>query len=395
MKVQSCGFLNLPEWHELLQKIISDFGREDLLRLPVLGSENVESPWFALDREDFYSAIQTGIHFAAKTNPPRFPENVITADASTAINRLLEGKYQQTHFSAAIGSTFAFNLIAAAEFVCPKIAKILVQNDAVTGFILTKMEKEGKTLEAATHEAQWEKIVTGSPNLNLHGVVTRDRLILQIAELFGVIIAPEFVPVYGINALAEEDVAIAGKLGFSIRLLGIAERSANTIKAIVEPCIIPNAYLLAQARSGSEMLYAKTVDGSAQVYSCPGTSPTLQVRAILNDLNCAPAKRNAHLVIQNSQHDFTDSFYVRFSLVNLTDTMAQILQLFNRVGVEILEIHQPVPLVSRETPDCDRHCLVLVTDKTTREMVEKALSLMKEQVKLASARACFRFIRKA
>lgn len=395
MSMQSCGFLNLPDWHDQLQQILSDCDREDLLRLPVLGSENVENPWVSLDREDFFSAVQTGIYFNGKSPLKRFTDIVITADATTAISRLLQGQFKKTFFSAAIGSTFAFNRIATSGEACARPEKILVQNDSITGYILAKMENEDKTLAEATHEAQWEKIVSGSPNLNLHGVVTRDRLILQVAELFGIIINPELVPVIGISTLADEDILIVKNLGFSIRLLGVAEKIDNAIKAMVEPCIIPSTFLLAQARGGSEMVYFKTVDGLSQVYSCPGTSYASQVRGILSDLSNCSSGRSRELQCQESNEEFVDSFYVRFSLVNLADTLAQILQVFNRAGIEIETIHQPVPFVSRETRDCGRHCVVLLTGRTTRETMEKTLAQVKDQVKLSSIRACFRFMRKA
>lgn len=395
MSMQSCGFLNLPDWHEQFQRILCDCNREDLLRLPVLGSENVENPWVSLDREDFFSAVQTGIHFAGKSPLKKNTDNVITTDAATAIKRLLQGQYQKTFFSAAIGSTFAFNRIASSIDACARPEKILVQNDSITGYVLAKMENEGKTLAEATHEAQWEKIVSGSPNLNLHGVVTRDRLILQIAELFGVIISPESVPVLGISTLAEEDILITKNLGFSIRLLGVAEKNDDAVKAMVEPCIIPSTFLLAQARGGSEIIYIKTVDGLSQVYSCPGTSYAAQVRGILSDLSDCSTRRCGVLHFQEKNEEFNDSFYVRFSLVNLADNLAQILQVFNRVGIEIETIHQPVLFVSRETRDCGRHCVVLLTGRTNRETMEKSLAQVKDQVKLASSRACFRLMRKA
>lgn len=380
--MESPGFINLPDWKIRLQEILTSIGHEEMLRFPVLGRENADRPWVTLDPEDFFSAVQTGIHFPGSNNIKRLPENLITADAELAITRLLEGKYRQTFFSAAIGGTFPFQRIVCSDYALARPEKFIVQNDSVIGFILSKMEKEGKTLEQATHEAQWEKLVGGNPSLNLHGMVARNRLVLQIARIFGRIVKPESVLTIGINSLADDDVRFASEMGFSIRLLGMAQYISGVLQAMVEPCMIPANYLLAQVRGGSEMMYVKTADGLSQVYACPGTSPEIQVRGILSDLYEGCQQHTDDIILEENVECFSDCFYLRFNIVNMTDTLSQLLQLFNRSGIEIEKIHQPAG-----------QNLILITSRTTRENLDKSLQQIGNQVKLAGLKACFRFIR--
>lgn len=392
--MKSAGFINLPDWKNRLQEILTSLGRDEVLRFPVLGSENAESPWVTLDPGDFFSAVQTGIHFSGQNNLKRLPENVITADTELAIKRLLDGKFRQTFFSAAIGGTFPFQSIVCSDYAVSRPEKFIVQNDAVAGFILSRMEKDGKTLEQSIHEAQWENLVGGNPSQNLHGVVARNRLVLQIAEIFGLIVKPESIITIGINNLACDDVRIASELGFSIRLLGMAQFQGQILRAIVEPCMIPANYLLARARGGSEMIYVKTIDGLSQVYACPGTSPEIQVRGILSDLCGCESLHNREITAAETVESFSDCFYMRFNIVNMTDTLSQLLQVFNRNDIEIENIHQSAA-VSRETPAAAGHGLILITGSTTRENLDKALAQIGSQVKLAGLKACFRFIRQA
>ncbi|EKD81802.1 MAG: Homoserine dehydrogenase [uncultured bacterium] len=393
--MQSVGFINLPAWQADLQKILTNLGREDLLRIPVLGRENVEKPWVAFESGDFFAAVETGIHFAGNGNLKRLPATVITTDAELAINRLLHGDYQKTRFSAAVGGIFAFLRTVADDYAvgCPD--KLFVQNDSVAGYILSKMETVGKTLEEAIHEVQWEGIATDNPSQNLHGIVTRNRLILQIASVFGLIIRPETVNTLGISTLSCEDVTIARELGCSIRLLGLAQVDSDRVCAVVEPCLIPSVFLIAQARAGSEIVYLQTTSGNSHVYSGPGSSYETQVRAILSDLVSCTIKQPQIAIHEGAVEDFSDSFYLRLSLINMNDTLAQILQLFNRAGVEIDKIHQPAHQVSRETAEAARQNLVLITGKTRRIVVEAILTQISEQIRLASVRSCFRFIRRA
>lgn len=392
--MQSVGFINLPSWQADLQKILTRLGREDLLRIPVLGRENVDKPWSAFDSGDFFAAVDTGIHFAGNGNLKQLPATVITTDAELAIDRMLAGESHKTLFSAATGGTFAFLRIAAADNAVGRPDKILVQNDSVAGYVLSRMETAGKTLEEAIHEAQWENIATGNPSQSLHGIMTRNRLVLQIATIYGLIIKPEMIKTSGISTLSCHDVEIACELGCSIRLLGLVQVDSEKVRAVVEPCMIPSVYLLAQARAGSEIIYFKTESGGSHVYSAPGTSYESQVRAILSDLEMYSAQHADTTVYKGEVEEFSDCFYLRFNMINMNDTLAAILQLFNRAGVDIEKIHQPVVEVSRETADKLRQSLVIITGKTRRSIVDSVLLQIAEQVKLAGVRACFRFLRR-
>jgi homoserine dehydrogenase len=256
------------------------------------------------------------------------------------------------------------------------------------------METAGKTLEEAIHEAQWENIATGNPSQSLHGIMTRNRLVLQIATIYGLIIKPEMIKTSGISTLSCHDVEIACELGCSIRLLGLVQVDSEKVRAVVEPCMIPSVYLLAQARAGSEIIYFKTESGGSHVYSAPGTSYESQVRAILSDLEMYSAQHADTNVYKGEVEEFSDCFYLRFNMINMNDTLAAILQLFNRAGVDIEKIHQPVVEVSRETADKLRQSLVIITGKTRRSIVDSVLLQIAEQVKLAGVRACFRFLRR-
>ncbi|HAE38433.1 MAG TPA: hypothetical protein DCG57_07315 [Candidatus Riflebacteria bacterium] len=392
--MQSVGFINLPTWQAELQKILTQLGREDLLRIPVLGRENVEKPWVAFESGDFFAAVDTGIHFVGNGNLKSVPEKIVTADAELAISRLLNGEHQRTFFSAAVGGIFAFLRMVADDYAVGSPDKLLAQNDSVAGYILSRMETAGKTLEEAVHESQWEGIATGNPSQNLHGIVTRNRLVLLIASIFGLMVSPDQIKTIGISTLSGEDVAVARELSCSIRLLGLAQVNSDQVRAIVEPCMIPSAFLLAQARAGSEIIYLQTGTGNSHVYSGPGTSYETQVRAILSDLESSGAPRPQIRIHEGQVDDFADNFYLRLSLVNMNDTLAQILQLFNRAGVEIEMIHQPARQVSRETPESVRQNLVLITGKTRRNVVEAILVQISEQIKLASVRSCLRFLRR-
>lgn len=381
------GFQNLPLWHDELQKIISRLGQNQLLEAPVLGLENVEHPWTALEKDDFFHTVETGIIFSGRSKPDKFAKNIVTNDAAVAIYRIKEGHYQNTFFRGAIGGVFPILNIINSSFACNKLNKVIIQNDAIAGFILSKMEKNGKNLEEATREAQWKGLVTDNPNLNLHGVVTKNRFSLQVAEIFGKFIDPDQIDVYGINTLELRDVNIASSMGFSIRLLGIAENIDNNLGICIEACMIPEKYFMAQAKGGSEIIYSCDVNGASQVYACPGTSNETSVRGMLADLY-EPISKHSNFAIQEKAMPLIGNFYIRISIDQTKDAIVSIANCFSRNSIDFKSLEYKYDASQTEKKE-----IVIITEVTDRKNINQLCDCINRDINGVSVEALFRFIK--
>ena len=384
--MRSAGFLNLPSWKERFQEILIKMGRSDLLKLPLLGRENSDNVWSAFDKDEFYSLVQTGICFTGRPLSD-YPERVITSNASLALERLKKNLAKETFYSAAIGGTFPFIKILS-DCSISKPVKFYVQNDAFSGLVLSIMEKEGKSFEEAVCDARWKDNSDDNNNFSLHGISCLNRLALQIAEIFGCFIDPEKILCRGINNLSNTDIDIAKELGLSVRLIGIAEYDGSSLKVVSEPCVMPGRYFLAQARGGSEIIYLKTEDGQSHVYACPGASQESIVRGIVKDLDFSSCNENKDLKFIDEASDFENRFYLRFNIINLTDTLSELLKVFARANIEIEKIYQPK--VSHETTEGEQ--LVVFTNPITRNKLNSAVEIISNKLKLASLKADFRII---
>ncbi len=384
--MKNAGFLNLPSWKEQFQEILIKMGRKDLLKFPLLGRENSDNTWSAFDKDEFFSLVQTGICFSGRPVYD-FPKKVITSSSSLALERLKKNLFKDTLFSAAIGGTFPF-LKILSDCSISKPVKFFVQNDAFSGLVLSIMEKEGKSFDEAVCDARWKENSDDNSNFNLHGICCLNRLALQIAEIFGCFVDPDKILCRGISNLEKSDVSIAKELGMSIRLIGVAEYDGNSLKVIAEPCIMPVRYFLAQARGGSEIIYLKTEDGQSHVYACPGSSYESIVRGIVKDLDMFSSQEKQELRVINEISDFENRFYLRFNLINLTDTLSELLKIFAHSGIEIEKIYQPK--VSHETTEGEQ--LILFTNNISRKKLNSALEVVSENLKLATLKSDFRII---
>ena len=384
--MKNAGFLNLPPWKDNFQEILIKLGRSDLLKLPLLGRENSDNVWSAFDYDEFFSIVQMGIFFSGRPIQ-NFPSKIITSNASLALERLKNKHFKDTFFSAAIGGTFPF-LKMLLDSSIAKPTKFYVQNDAFSGLVLSIMEKENKSFDEAVCDARWKGATDDNSNFSLHGICCCNRLVLQIAEIFGCYINPDKIICRGISSLSKIDIAIAKELGMSIRLIGIAEYDGNSLKAAAEPCIIPLSYFLAQAKGGSEIIYLKTEDGQSHVYACPGSSHESIVRGIVSDIDLASNQEKQELKTIDNIDDFKNKFYLRFNLINLTDTLAELLKIFAQTDIEIEKIYQPKIVYE----NLENQQLVLLTQPITRTRLNQALDKISNTMKLVSLNADFRII---
>lgn len=392
--MNNIGYINLPRWRDYLQSRLIELDLRDMITFPVLGKESVDAPWRTLEQEEFYSYAKKVLHFADGKRLEKIDRQVITTDSEFAVSRLYEGKYKDTFFSGAIGSTFSFNKIVCAKHLVSKPVKMLVQNDAVISYILSRVEYGKKSLEEAIYESQWEKISDEKPFKNLHGIVSRNRFILQTAEIFGVLLPFESIYTAGINNIDSEDVKIAHELGFSIRLLGIAEKSGEKFNASVEPCLIPKAYLLAQARGGSEIIYVKTDDGLSQVYGCPGTSNDSCINGVLYDLydlSESSCKKDLRLLDESELGEFADNFYIRFELKNITSVLSSVLRCFDEFKINLLQVN----IISEPIDDNGNFTVVAVAQSTTRKHLSSLVSEVSANIKGSVVKSYFRYINRA
>ncbi len=387
------GYLNLPKWRDYFLKKLIELNLRDMVSCPVMGMETAESPWQTLDSEEYFSCVNTSVSFFGDKQSKNFDGNLITTDDETAIYRLSVDKYQNTFFSGAIGGVSSFLKILCEPNQISKPAKFFVQNDGVASYILSALENGGKSLDEAINESQWEKIADSSPIKNIHGIVSRNRFILLLAEVFGIFLLPEEIDFCGFNNLDIADVHIAKNIGFSIRLLGIAEKTPDgCFKACVEPCLIPSAYMLAQARGGSEIIYVKNNDGLVQVYGCPGSSMDTRINGILQDyynLKCVHNRKE----LQNSKQiilkDFENSFYIRLETADKTSDLALILNYFKEFGVKILSIKEPL---KHDYKSKSPETIILITDLTTRSKISECISKAALNIPSVSFKSFYRYI---
>lgn len=113
-------------------------------------------------------------------------------------------------------------------------------------YILTTMRESGRDFKNVLKEAQDLGYAESDPTFDIEGIDAGHKLAILAALGFGVKVPFNRLDIRGITALSPVDSENADKAGYSVKLLGLAERSkTDGITLSVEPCFVSKSNALA------------------------------------------------------------------------------------------------------------------------------------------------------
>jgi homoserine dehydrogenase len=108
------------------------------------------------------------------------------------------------------------------------------------------MRERGREFAEALAEAQKLGYAEADPSFDVDGIDAAHKLAILAALAFGRPVDFGAVHVEGIRSISALDIALAGELGYRIKLLGIARRAEAGIETRVHPCMVPVAHPIAR-----------------------------------------------------------------------------------------------------------------------------------------------------
>ena len=113
--------------------------------------------------------------------------------------------------------------------------------NGTTNYILTKMTTESAAFADVLKDAQDKGYAERNPAADVEGLDAARKIVILAALAFGKTVSPNDIHVEGITNIATEDVEIANKFGYAIKLIGHAEKIDGKILAMVSPRLIPHS----------------------------------------------------------------------------------------------------------------------------------------------------------
>jgi homoserine dehydrogenase len=142
------------------------------------------------------------------------------------------------------------------------ITRVLGILNGTTNFILTKMTEEGAEYSETLAEAQELGYAERDPTADVEGFDAGAKAAIIASIAFGAKVVAGDVYHEGISGITAADIGVARRLGYVVKLLGIAERDPDTgdIAVRVHPAMVPAQHPLASVR---ESFNAVFIEGGA------------------------------------------------------------------------------------------------------------------------------------
>ena len=149
-------------------------------------------------------------------------------------------------FEAAVGGGIPIIAVINQSLVANQIESIHGILNGTSNFILSQMEVHGKSYVDALGEAQRLGYAEANPAMDVNGSDAAQKLAILAHLSFGARVDWKAIPRIGIDTVDVADMRYAHELGYSIKLLAVAELVPEGLELHVSPTLVRQRSTLAQ-----------------------------------------------------------------------------------------------------------------------------------------------------
>ncbi len=312
-------------------------------------------------------------------------------------NKALIAHHGEEIFAAAktMGVTVAFEAAVAGGIpIIKSIREGLAANkiewlagiiNGTTNFILTEMRDKGRTFEDVLAEAQALGYAEADPTFDVEGIDAAHKLVILASLAFGIPLDVKKIFTEGITKISTQDVNYAEELGYRIKHLGIARRSANGIELRVHPTLIPAKRLIANVDGVMNAVLVKGDAVGPTLYYGAGAGAEPTGSSVVGDivdvartLLAAPEHRVPYLGFQDEfvteqKHlpieEIETGYYLRMSAVDRPGVLSKIATILSDSGISIEAMIQKEAKEGQTTVP-----LILLTNRVQEKKLTAAIT---------------------
>jgi homoserine dehydrogenase len=261
-------------------------------------------------------------------------------------------------------------------------------------YILTRMEQEKLSFADCLKDAQRLGYAEADPTFDVEGFDTAQKLAIMASLAFGIRVNPDAVYVEGISSITPEDLDAADALGYRVKLLGVAVRTAQGIEQRVHPTMVPKETAIAQVM-GVTNAASLDVDGIAPITLVgPGAGGAATAASVVADLGdiargvCkAPFGRPVDRLAdcrQTPMQRHEGGYYIRLLALDRPGTFATIAKHLADEKISLESIMQRHPGGRPHGGDDPKSPaipapVILITYATTEDAVRRALNAIRNE----------------
>jgi homoserine dehydrogenase len=250
-----------------------------------------------------------------------------------------------------------------------RIHRVMGIVNGTTNFVLSRMDETGAGFSEALEEATALGYAEADPTADIDGFDAAAKAAILASLAFHTRVTAADVHRQGISDVTAADVASAERMGCIVKLLAIAELSADgrAVGVRVHPAMIPRTHPLAGVRDAYNAVFVEAEAAGQLMFYGRGAGGAPTASAVLGDLVAAARNRltGARGVGESAYADLRISpmgetvtrYHVSLEVADKAGVLAHVAEAFARHDVSIQTVRQEGHL--------DDATLVLVTHEAT------------------------------
>ncbi|QFK72689.1 homoserine dehydrogenase [Pradoshia sp. D12] len=275
------------------------------------------------------------------------------------------------------------------------ITKIMGIVNGTTNYIMTKMTKEKVSYQEALKEAQDLGFAEADPTADVEGLDAARKMAILATLGFSMNIGLEDVKVQGITTVSDADLALCKRLGYTMKLLGFANRTENKVEVSVQPTLLPEEHPLATVNDEYNAVYVYGEAVGETMFYGPGAGSLPTATAVVSDL--VAIMKNMRLDVNGrsavipqfdkklkTNEEINSKFFLRIHVKDEVGVFAQLTAIFANHGISFEKIMQ-LPIKVNELSE-----IVLVSHKAPVANFENVLRELETNEKVYSIKSTYR-----
>lgn len=263
-----------------------------------------------------------------------------------------------------------------------RITRVMGIINGTTNFILTKMYDEGSEFSEVLKLAQELGYAETDPTADVEGWDAARKIAILASIAFNTRVNFRDVYMEGITKITPMDIEYARKLNCTIKLVGVARDSGDSVEARVHPVLLPLSHPLAKVDGVYNAVYVEGDAVGDVMFQGAGAGEMPTASAVTGDIlavarnivkdvrprdNCSCYLKKKILSVGETR----DKYFTRMSVVDRPGVLAQIAGVFGRKEVSIDSLIQ--------TKHCEGMAdLALITDVVLDSNFRAALEEIKD-----------------
>jgi homoserine dehydrogenase len=165
-----------------------------------------------------------------------------------------------------------------------RVRRVMGIVNGTTNFILTRMSETGESFTEALGEASRLGYTEIDPSADIGGLDAAAKLAILASIAFNARVVAADVHTEGIARVSPSDIAAARDLGYTVKLLAVAESDGGEISVRVHPAMLPATHPLSAVRDVFNAVFVEGDESGELMFFGRGAGGGPTAAAVVGDL---------------------------------------------------------------------------------------------------------------